>query len=131
MPAPNMTLRLELFVADIAASRDFYTRVLNFAADDQHGDGYTPLRQGSVILSLNRRAFLPEDHPIFVAEHERPGRGIEIVLEVDDVKARHAHVESQNWPVTPLQRQPWGLVDFRLVDPDGYYLRVTSRTASM
>lgn len=24
-----------------------------------------------------------------------------------------------------LTRRPWGLVDFRLLDPDGYYLRVT------
>jgi hypothetical protein len=27
-----------------------------------------------------------------------------------------------------LQPRPWGLEDFRLVDPDGYYLRVTFRS---
>jgi lactoylglutathione lyase len=31
-------------------------------------------------------------------------------------------------PVFELpQQRPWGLWDFRIVDPDGYYLRVTSR----
>jgi hypothetical protein len=25
----------------------------------------------------------------------------------------------------PQQRGPWGLTDFRLSDPDGYYLRIT------
>jgi len=25
----------------------------------------------------------------------------------------------------PLQRRRWGLRDFRITDPDGYYLRVT------
>lgn len=131
MHSPSMTLRLELFVDDIAVSRDFYTRILNFSADNQHSAGYTPLRQGSVVLSLNRRSSLPGDHPIYVAAQERPGRGVEIVLEVGDVEARYTHVQSQNWPVTPLQRQPWGLLDFRLIDPDGYYLRVTSKAESM
>ena len=131
MPFPQMTLRLELFVADIAVSRDFYTRILNFNADNQHSEGYTALRQGTVVLSLNRRSSLPGDHPIYVAAQERPGRGVEIVLEVGDVEARYTHVQSQNWPTSPLQRQPWGLVDFRLVDPDGYYLRVTSKPESM
>lgn len=127
----NMTLRLELFVTDVATSRSFYTRVLRFAADEQHGDGYTPLRQGAVVLSLNRHASLPKDHPIHIAPHERPGRGIEIVLEVDDIEALYAHVQSQDWPSSPLQHQPWGLVDFRLVDPDGYYLRLTAKPESI
>ena len=26
-----------------------------------------------------------------------------------------------------LQQRPWGLEDFRLSDPDGYYYRFTSR----
>jgi hypothetical protein len=26
----------------------------------------------------------------------------------------------------PMLDRPWGLRDFRMVDPDGYYLRITS-----
>ena len=54
----------------------------------------------------------------------RPGsRG-----EVDDVDAWHRRVFASGHPVfEPLQERPWGLRDFRIVDPDGYYLRVTSR----
>lgn len=126
-----MTLRLELFVEDIAVSRDFYTRVLNFTTNAAATDGYTPLSNGQVILSLNRHAALAEDHPVRTAPHERPGRGIEIVLEVDAVDALYAHVCAQGWPLaSPLQQQPWGLTDFRLVDPDGYYLRLTAKNRS-
>lgn len=126
-----MTLRLELFVADISASRDFYARVLNFTAGAQQADGYTPLRNGAVKLALNRISSLPETHPVQVKGEERPGRGIEIVLEVDDIHALYAHVCVQGWPISsPLQQQPWGLTDFRLVDPDGYYVRLTSRNSS-
>ena len=32
------------------------------------------------------------------------------------------------WPLEEgLTRRPWGLVDVRLLDPDGHYLRVTGR----
>jgi hypothetical protein len=30
----------------------------------------------------------------------------------------------------PLQLRPWGLYDFRLTDPDGYYLRITHGNAA-
>jgi lactoylglutathione lyase len=26
----------------------------------------------------------------------------------------------------PMRERPWGSKDFRIVDPDGYYLRLTS-----
>ena len=26
-----------------------------------------------------------------------------------------------------IVRRPWGLQDFRVIDPDGYYLRITHR----
>ena len=127
-PISGMTLRLELFVADLEVSRDFYTRVLNFRADEKHADGYTPLKSGEVVLSLNLRSHLPEDHPVQTEPNERVGRGLEIVLEVDDIDALYAHVRSQGWPISsPLQQQAWGLRDFRLIDPDGYYLRLSSK----
>ena len=127
--ASSMTLRLELFVTDLPASVDFYCRVLGFESNEAHSDGYTSLSRGKVQLALNRRDTLPDEHPIRFGAAERPGLGVEIVLEVDDVAAICEHVQVQKWPVaSPLQRQTWGSTDFRLVDPDGYYLRITSRS---
>jgi catechol 2,3-dioxygenase-like lactoylglutathione lyase family enzyme len=124
----GMTFRLELFVNNLPASIDFYSRVLEFKLGDQHPDGYTPMTNGDVYLALNLRSTLPDDHPIQTVADERPGRGVEIVLEVDDITAMYEHVLSQNWPLSDeLQRQPWGSTDFRILDPDGYYLRLTSR----
>jgi len=32
------------------------------------------------------------------------------------------------WPLAEdLQDRPWGLKDFRILDPAGYYLRITDR----
>lgn len=44
---------------------------------------------------------------------------------VDDVSALYEHCRSRTADIEPLQFRPWGLHDFRLFDPDGYYVRVT------
>ena len=123
-------LRLELFVDDVPAARAFYTQVLGFTAGAAHDDCYVPLQRGSARLALNARAALPAAHPIQAAPGERLGRGIELVLEVEDVAVVYAQVQAAGWPLaSTLARRPWGLVDFRVVDPDGYYVRVTAARA--
>ena len=124
----NMTFRFELFVDDLPASIDFYQQVLGFKIGEQHSDKFTPITNGNVRIGLNLRSVLRVDHPIQAVAGERLGRGVEIVLEVDDVAAMYANVLSQNWPLAAeLQQRPWGLTDFRVVDPSGYYLRISSR----
>lgn len=128
MPPGNATLRLELFTGDLRASLDFYVRVLRFEREADRPGGYTPLTKGSVRIALNLRSDLDAGHPIRPTAHERPGLGVEIVLEVDDVEGMYQHVVSEEWPrAAELKRQPWELTDFRVLDPDGYYWRVTSR----
>jgi predicted enzyme related to lactoylglutathione lyase len=122
-------LCVELFVADIARSKSFYTSVLDFTAGPEGYGGYTPLSTGDIRLSLNRNDTLPEDHPTKVVTGERAGRGIEIVIEVDDLQSLHDRVKASGWPISgDLATHPWGVTDFRIVDPDGYYLRL-SKTA--
>ena len=121
-------LRLELFVADLERSLDFYRRVLGFHLDHASEGGYTALSRGEAQIALNLADHLPADHPVYFGGDERPGRGVEIVLEVDDLEALYEQVQHANWPVErALQRQPWGTVDFRVQDPDGYYLRFNRR----
>jgi catechol 2,3-dioxygenase-like lactoylglutathione lyase family enzyme len=127
----EMALRLELFVYDLPVSLDFYSRILGFKAGQQQVDGYTLVTNGEVHLGLNLRSNLPNDHPVQAIGNERLGRGIEIVLEVDDIDQYYDRVIAQNWPLSDkLQLQPWGLRDFRIIDPNGYYFRITSRSNS-
>jgi len=119
-------LRAELFVCDVDRSRDFYVEVLGFQMlRAEHG--YIALgRPGGAHLGLNAMAALPDGHPLRAKDGERVGLGVELVIMVEDVEAAYRLVD-ESGRVTPsaLQRQPWGLVDFRLQDPDGYYVRVT------
>jgi hypothetical protein len=53
---------------------------------------------------------------------------VEIVVEVDYLHAERDRIRLAGWPIEEdIMRRPWGLQDFRVLDPDGYYLRFTSR----
>ena len=125
----GMSLRLELFVSDLQKSVEFYTRVLGFERLEGQAD-YVPVRSGSVVFGLGPAENLSKRH-YFNPELQtaRRGLGAEIVLEVDDVQAFFAKVKASGYKqiVSPLRAQSWGLTDFRVADPDGYYLRITSR----
>ena len=120
-----MRLRMELFVQDMDASIAFYTTMLGFELTRRSED-YASLRRGTVIIGLGPIEKLRSSGPAV-------GVGVEIVLELDDVPALvavHEHCRAAGIVVEALQPRPWGLQDFRVSDPDGYYLRITHGNAA-
>jgi lactoylglutathione lyase len=131
-----MRLRMELFVDDLDVSVAFYTGVLGFQVVRGGGD-YVSLRRGLVVLGLGLAAKLPErgSGPGFTRQRLAAGRGagVEIVLELDDlsqVTALHDRCRDRGAVAEALRLRPWGLHDFRIIDPDGYYLRITHGDAA-
>jgi predicted enzyme related to lactoylglutathione lyase len=120
-----MTVRYEIFPDDLDATVDFYTRVLGFSVTKDQRDApeaYVGLRRDAVHVGAVRR-----EAP-GAPEARRPPVGTETVLEVDDLASERSRVAAAGWPVEEdVQRRPWGLTDFRILDPAGYYLRITSR----
>lgn len=124
-------LRIELFVRDLDISILFYREVLGFETVRSTPGSYAALVREGATIGLNLASGLPADHPASRTPPERPGRGVEIVLMASDVEKAFAQaVQSGGAISAPLAAQPWGLTDFRVVDPDGYYVRVTSLSAS-
>lgn len=122
-----MRLQLEFFVDDIERSLAFYTEVLGFQIRAQGEDGYIALARGDATISLNKRSSLPIDHPVQARPGEPLGRGVEVVLYVEDVHATYEGVVASGWPrSSELSLWPWGEQDFRVLDPDGYYLRISN-----
>jgi catechol 2,3-dioxygenase-like lactoylglutathione lyase family enzyme len=119
----DMSLRIEVFAADPDASAEFYRRVLGFEELSRQQDGkYVWVGRGTVRIGICTTWAQVDPTTRHVPA------GTEIVLEVDDIEAELARIRTTGWPIaSDLQTQPWGLRDFRLHDPDGYYLRLTSR----
>lgn len=120
-----MSLRFEVFPADLDLTVDFYTRVLGFELRRDERDGataYVSMQRDGVQVGAVQG---PQGaDPVL----RRPPLGVELVLEVDDVRAERDRVVAAGWPLDEdLVDRPWGLTDFRLLDPDGHLLRVTSR----
>ena len=129
-----MTLRFEIFPQDLDVIVDFYTRVLGFTVTkDQRGDqhAYVALRRGAVHIGAAQQPLpaAPAEWPLPAAPAERrPPIGVELVLEVDDVAAERDRVVAAGWPLDEdIRDRPWGLTDFRILDPAGYFLRITDR----
>lgn len=123
-----MNLRLELFVERLEASVAFYKDILEFHAPKEITNTYISVRKGNITLGLGEMKSLPVSHPLRVSnDSQKKGIGVEIVIEVDEVNELYNKVVAKEYPLeTKLTKRPWGLVDFRIMDPDGYYLRITS-----
>ena len=121
-------LRLELFVDNIEESIEFYTAVLGFEKL-AGGPTYVPVKNGATVFGLGLTKSLSKSHYFNPQlQDQRRGLGAEIVLEVEDVSQYFERVKNSGHPIlSPLVRRPWGQTDFRLADPDGYYLRITSK----
>ena len=127
-----MSVRFELFVTDRSATIAFYTIVLPFHVIED-GQQYTRLKCGNVNIGIGQISDLPAvtDGDGFSQNKlaANRGAGVEIVLETSELAEIHERIIEAGWPLAaPLQERPWGLRDFRIVDPDGYYLRLTEET---
>lgn len=121
----EMALQVEVFPADLGRCVDFYVRVLRFdVVEDKRGDPtpYVSFRRGSARIGAS-----PSWGPTDASARAVP-QGAELVLEVDDVVAERDHIVASGWSLaSDLRTRPWGREDFRLYDPDGYYIRITTR----
>ncbi len=132
MEAPHAPLpTVELHVPDFSPVRDFYGRLEFLVSRDEPGCG----KDGYLVMSLERNviAFWCGNEAVF--EHSYfsqfpraapRGVGVELVLQVSRLEEYFDRVRSKISITDGLRARPWGLSDFRCVDPYGYYLRITS-----
>lgn len=117
-------MRIELFVDDPVASVAFYTGVLGFSVVGRDAEAYYT-HSNSRAAGLDPVARLAAGGASAGSGRRAGVRGGDRAP-VADVCARHAGALAAGAKVTDLVDQAWGQTDFRLQDPDGFYLRVTS-----
>lgn len=114
-------LRIEIFPADIERSVGFYQAWGFDVVGRKHDPPYASVRRDEVRIGMVQSAA----HP---AELRAVPIGTEIVISVDDVYAERDRIVAAGIELAEdLQEREWGLTDFRVSDPDGYYLRITDR----
>ncbi|WP_340082532.1 hypothetical protein [Terribacillus sp. FSL K6-0262] len=120
--------KIELFVHKLSASVVFYRCLLGKGCTAHDEKSALFKAEGSGSLLLTDEAVLHADHYFASMAESRKGKGVELILPVDDVEMVYNkfkniypdHIESK------IIARPWGKLDFRVIDPDGYYVRVTS-----
>ncbi|RWR07765.1 VOC family protein [Siminovitchia fortis] len=121
-----MNFRLELFVKDLQKSIRFYEEILGLTFYKKHETG-AMIKHVDFALLLTHDAILNENHYLKKGGLNPKGKGMELVLVSDDIEGLYQHVLEKNYPMeSELKLQSWGMKDFRIIDPDGYYLRLTS-----
>ncbi len=129
-PAQNHLL-LELHVPDFEKVKEFY-RKLGFEVvwerKPEGFKGYLVIKRGNNILCFwggNENILEHEYFSQFPNDSKR-GYGVELVMMVEDVDSYYEEVKQFAKVVEELKLKPWGLRDFRIEDPFGFYLRITN-----
>lgn len=126
---PNRTL-VELHVPDFVPVRRFYTSMgfdVVWERPPAQKKGYLVLAMAGNILCFWAGNEYVYEHSYFrnFPRSTPRGYGTEIMLTVPDVKDYYDRFPHKSHIVAPLERRAWGASDFRVVDPAGFYLRIT------
>jgi catechol 2,3-dioxygenase-like lactoylglutathione lyase family enzyme len=118
---------VELHVADVEASIAFY-EALGFRVARRWEDWVRLDRDGAELVLQGDAYVRGHDH-YFTPHIDRSprGTGVEVTVEVSDVDAVHAAAVAAGLRIVkPIQDRTWKARDFRLADPDGFFIRITS-----
>lgn len=116
--------KFELATTDPSRDVAFYS-VLGFKVVAKTSYGYVTLKSGPVVIALDPAKISPHD-AASLSKLRRPPIGVEIVLYTNEnLEEMHARLTSLGMKPTDIRLQPWGVRDFRLTDPGGYYIRIS------
>jgi len=113
-----------LVVANLEKSLAFYRDVLGFELDmhvpDQPPYVFAAVKRGGVQIFLNDVSAVRKDFPA-LADRARGG-GNTMYIKMTGVEAYHRQLEGKVTIVVPFVRQPYGMTEFGIEDPDGYVI---------
>jgi hypothetical protein len=117
---------VELYVEDTRYYLRIFRDALGFAIVRDEGD-WVELASSHGTVILNQFDDPDAGHPFErYREVPRRGVGVEIGIVVDDVREPWERAKRiEGCVVTEIVEQEWGMTDFRITTPHGYYLRVT------
>jgi hypothetical protein len=128
-PAENYLL-LEFHVPSFDKVKEFYGKLgfeIVWERKPEEFKGYLVIRRGNNILCFwggNEKIWKHEYFKNWPQNTKR-GYGVELVIMVEDIEKFYEEVKQFAKIVEELKIKPWGLKDFRIEDPFGFYIRIT------
>ena len=121
---------VELHVEDFDVVEKFYTQ-LGFETvwkrEPEGFKGYMVMKLENNIIAFWGGNTEINNHPFFKNfNHENsPGYRVELVFFTKHLKELYEKCIQLNCVYEELQTWPWGKTDFRIKDPNGFYIRLT------
>ena len=127
---PQNDVTIELHVPDFEITKKFYKKLgfdVIWERKPEADKGYLVMKRDNSIICFycgNSKVF---DHSYFkrFSKTTKKGYAFEIVIVVDDIDETYKKCKKFANIVENMKIKPWGLKDFRLEDPFGFYLRIT------
>lgn len=120
---------VELYVEDPSPYARLFRDALGFSILRDEGD-FVVCQSARGTVLLNRFDDPSPGHPFEdYRAHARRGMGVEIGFALEPAALRNAWSVArtfEGFSVTEIVEQEWGMTDFRIVTPHGYYLRITT-----
>jgi catechol 2,3-dioxygenase-like lactoylglutathione lyase family enzyme len=126
---PGLLTRVEFFVSDLDRAIDFYTR-LGFVLV-RRWEGWALVDRSGSRIGLQEDAYA-RGHPHSFPPHlDRVPRGVGVEVSVDvadedDLRRLYDTAQAMGCVVREWVVRGWGATDFRIADPDGYFVRFTT-----
>ncbi len=124
----SVLFRVELYVKDIEESIRFYQEIVGlelFGRNERSArfnyDCFSLLITSDTILDDNH--FFKNK-----AKSDIKGNGFELIIVVDKLEKVYQRCLDNNYPIeVDVEKYPWNMRGFKIADPDGYFLRITSK----
>ena len=123
--SPYVESKFELATTDPSRDTAFYSK-LGFSVVAKTSYGYVTLKSGPVVIALSPVARINSGDTASLSKLRHPPVGVEIVLyTAENLEEKHARLKSLGLNPTDIRLQAWGVRDFRITDPGGYYIRIS------
>ncbi|WP_172370407.1 VOC family protein [Sporosarcina jiandibaonis] len=124
----SVLFRVELYVKDIEESLKFYQDIIGlelYGRNERSGR----FNYDCFSLLITSESILGDEHYFnSKAISDVKGNGFELIIVVDELEKVYQRCLHSNYPIeVDVEKYPWKMRGFKIGDPDGYFLRITSK----
>src|SRR5690625_4683348 len=123
----GVLFRIELYVKDLEESLRFYQDIIGlemYGRNERCGR----FNYDCFSLLITSESTLDDNHYFNnKAKSDVKGNGFELIIVVDELEKVYKRCLDNNYPIeVEVEKYPWDMRGFKVADPDGYFIRITS-----